>query len=97
MKKDNKTTAESHPGESLKQLFVALGDAFSEILNDPELKTKARELGEAASASALRLGSRFKDEEVKDRFRKAGDAAEEFGRSMADYFKSERRPRDPEA
>lgn len=91
MEEEKKTTPESNPGESLKQMFAALGEAFSEVLNDPELKAKARELGDAASASAARLGSRFKDEDVKDRFRKAGDAAEVFGRSMADYFRSERK------
>ena len=88
--KDRKT-AEATPGESLRQIFVALGDAFEEIFNDPELKLKAKELGDAASESAQRLGQRFKDEDVKERFRKAGEAAEVFGKSVADSFKSERK------
>ena len=92
MEEEKKQTTESNAGESLKQMFIALGEAFAEILNDPELKAKAKEMGDAASASAARLGSRFKDEEVKDRFRKAGDAAEVFGRSLAESFKSDRKP-----
>ena len=82
---------EPKPGESLRQMFIALGDAFSEVFNDPELKAKAKELGEAASQSASRLGSRFKDDDVKQRFRQAGDAAETFGKSVAEYFKSDRK------
>jgi [ribosomal protein S5]-alanine N-acetyltransferase len=82
---------EPKPGESLRQMFVALGDAFGEVFNDPELKAKAKEFGEAASVSATQLGRRFKDDDVKERFRKAGDAAEVFGRSLAAYFKSERK------
>lgn len=93
---EEKQTSESRsgepkPGESLRQMFIALGDAFSEVFNDPELKAKAKELGEAASQSATRLGSRFKDDDVKQRFRQAGDAAEVFGKSVAEYFKSDRK------
>jgi len=85
------TSGEPKPGESLRQMFVAFGDAFSEVFNDPELKAKAKELGDAASQSASRLGSRFKDDDVKERFRQAGEAAEVFGKSVAEYFKSDRK------
>ncbi len=78
------------PGESLRQVFAALGEAFSEVFNDPELKAKAREFGDAATDSALQLGRRFKDEEVRERFRKAGEAAEEFGHSVANSLRSDR-------
>lgn len=81
---------EGSPGENLRQLFAALGDAFGEVFNDPELKSRAKDFGDAAADSAQQLGRRFKDEEVKERFRKAGEAAEEFGRSIAEYFKSDR-------
>ncbi len=83
---------ESSPGESLRQLFAALGDAFGEVFNDPELKVKAKDLGDAAADSAQHLGRRFRNEEVRERFRKAGEAAEEFGRSVADRLKSDREP-----
>jgi len=85
-----KQTCEPKPGENLKQMFIAFGDAFSEVFNDPELKAKAKEFGEAATASAQQLGRRFKDDDVKERFHKAGEAAETFGKSVAEYFKSDK-------
>ena len=86
----NKQTCEPKPGESLKQMFIAFGDAFSEIFNDPELKAKAKAFGDAATESAQHMGRRFKDDDVKERFRKAGEAAETFGKSVAEYFKSDK-------
>jgi ribosomal-protein-alanine N-acetyltransferase len=91
MAEEKKRSDEPKPGESLRQMFVAFGDAFAEVLNDPELKARAKDFGEAATDSALQLGRRFKDDDVKERFRQAGEAAEEFGRSVAEYFKSERK------
>lgn len=91
MEDEKKQTREPNPGENLRQMFVALGDAFSEVFNDPELKAKAKEFGEAATESATRLGHRFKDDDVQQRFRQAGEAAELFGRSVAEYFKSDRK------
>jgi len=82
-------------GESLSQMFTALGQAFAEIFNDPELQAKAKELGEAATASASRLGQRFKDDDVKAKFRQAGSAAEEFGQAVSEYFKSQRQSPPP--
>ncbi len=70
-------------------MFTAFGQAISEVFNDPELKAKAREFGDAAAESAQALGRRFKDEEVRDRFRQAGEAAEQFGHSVAAYFQKE--------
>ena len=87
---EEKNAGEAGPSESLRQMFAAFGDAFSEVFNDPELKARAREFGDAATMSAMHLGRRFKDEEVKERFKKAGEAAEVFGRSVAEYFKSDR-------
>jgi hypothetical protein len=76
-------------------MFASLGQAFAEAFNDPELQAKAKELGEAATASATRLGQRFKDEDVKVKFRQAGLAAEEFGRAVSEYFKSEHKSPPP--
>ncbi len=90
MDDQNRREEETSPGENLRQVFTTLGEAFSEVFNDPELKDRARDFGDAAADSALQLGRRFQDEEVRGRFRKAGEAAEEFGRSVADYLKSDR-------
>ena len=85
---------ESEPGagESLGQMLAAFGQAISEIFNDPELKAKAKEFGDAATESAATLGRRFEDDDVKEKFRQAGAAAEDFGRTLSDHFKSERTP-----
>ena len=88
MEEEQKEQADRSAADNLGQMFTAFGQAISEIFNDPELKAKAKELGDAASVSMETLGRRLKDEEVRDRFRQAGDAAEDFGRSVSDYFKS---------
>lgn len=90
MAEQKKHTSEPRPADSLRQMFIAFGEAFGEVLNDPELKAKAKDMGDAATYSAVRLARRLQDEEVKERFRKAGDAAEVFGRSVADYFRSDK-------
>lgn len=87
--KAERSRCEFGPGESFGQMVATFGQAISEIFNDPELKTRAREFGDAASASARTMGGRFKDEEVREKLRQAGEAAEQFGRSVADYFESE--------
>jgi len=85
---ENKQQADRSAGDNLEQMFTAFGQAIGEIFNDPELKAKAKELGDAATVSMDALERRFKDEEVREKFRQAGDAAEAFGRSVSDYFKS---------
>jgi hypothetical protein len=78
------------PGESFADMFKEFGSAISEIFNDPQLKEKAREFGESASASAKVFASRFKDEDVKNKFKDVGKAAKNFGEGVADYFKDDR-------
>ncbi len=92
MEKETRQEDPPTPGRSLRQVFTTFGEAISEIFNDPELKAKATEFGDAATESALCFGRRFKDDDVRERFRQAGRAAEEFGRSVADYFNLERQP-----
>ena len=67
------------------------GRAISEILNDPELKEKAKEFGDAAGESAKALGKRLKDEEVKEKLSEAGKAAQDFGKTVAEHFQAEDR------
>lgn len=52
--------------ESFGDMLTAFGQAISEIFNDPELKEKAKDFGNAAAESAKALGKRFKDQEVQD-------------------------------
>ena len=88
MERETKEQNDRSASDSLEQMFTAFGQAIGEIFKDPELKAKAKELGDAATVSMETLGRRFKDEEVREKFRQAGDAAEEFGRSVSDYFRS---------
>ncbi len=69
--------------DSFSRIFTSFGQALSEIFNDPELKTKAKELGKSAAASANTFAGRFKDEEVKSKFEEVGKAAQEFGNGIA--------------
>ena len=84
--------SERGAGESLGQMLTAFGQAISEIFNDPELKAKAKEFGDAATESAATLGRRFEDDDVKEKLRQAGAATEDFGRTLSDHFKSGRNP-----
>lgn len=84
--KEQQKTAAGNLGD----MFDALGDAMSQIFNDPKLREKARELGKAAKESAETLGERFKDEEVKAKFKDVGRAAQAFGKNMADIFTEEK-------
>jgi len=84
--KPGKKTAAENFGE----MFKAFGEALSEIFDDPKLKEKAKEFAESTAESARIFGSRFKDEEVKAKFRDVGKAGQDFGKSVSDYFKSEK-------
>ena len=78
------------PVENFGAMFEAFGKAMGEILNAPELKDQAKELGNSIAQSAEAFASRLQDEDVKLRFREAGKAAQEFGESVADYFKADK-------
>jgi hypothetical protein len=76
--------------ESFAGLFATFGQAVGDIFNDPELKKKAKEFAESASASANSLVDRLKEDDVKEKFRDVGKAAEDFGKNVADCFKKEK-------
>lgn len=92
MEKEN--SDRRNPGKDFRTMFEAFGKAMSEVFNDPELKEKAKEMGESISKSAETFANRFKDEDVKKKFGEAGEAAKEFGKSMADYFQSDKKSSD---
>lgn len=68
--------------ESFERIFTSFAEALSEIFNDPELKTRAREFKSSASASASIFASRFKDRDVREKFIQAAIAAKEFGNGL---------------
>ena len=97
---DDKTSGQK-AADNFAAMFKKFGEVMSEIFNDPELKEKAKELGDSAAASAKTLGRRFQDEDVKKKFREVGQAAEDFGKSVSEYFgegitKKENEEKEPE-
>jgi hypothetical protein len=76
--------------ESFADLFKTFGQAVGDIFNDPELKKKAKEFADSASASADTLVDRLKEEDIKEKFRDVGKAAENFGKNVADIFKDKK-------
>ncbi|MDD3678603.1 MAG: hypothetical protein PHD14_05190 [Dehalococcoidales bacterium] len=77
--------------ESFAGLFKTFGQAVGDIFNDPELKKKAKEFADSASASANSLVERLKEDDVKEKFRDVGRAAEDFGKNISDCLNKDRK------
>jgi len=82
-KQANKT---SGLGDDFVSIFSELGNALSEVFNDPSLKKSAKTLGTHTKKSAELFKSRFKDEEVKLKFKNVGKAMEKFGKDIGKLF-----------
>lgn len=89
---DENETATGGTVEEFSNMVKALGKAMSEAFNDPELREKARDLGDSAAASARTMRARYEDEEVRAKFRDLGEAARRFGQSVAEMFHDHRQP-----
>jgi soluble cytochrome b562 len=62
-------------------------EAVSEILADPELRTKAKEFSKSlVDAAAKVVESRIEDAEIKTKFNQVGKAAKSFGDSLTEHF-----------
>ena len=81
--------------EEFRAMLEAFGKAMSEAFNDPQLKDKARDLGNSIASAAKTAGGRFQDEDVKRQFRQAGQAAQAFGKSVADHFRADKNASEP--
>ena len=78
-------------GEKLGDLIITFGAAMGDVLEDPKVKEKAKELSKVVVDAAARAwGDRIKDERAKDKVRTVGKAAQDFGKSLEDHFKAER-------
>ncbi|MBU0731706.1 hypothetical protein KKC88_02400 [Patescibacteria group bacterium] len=82
MPEKKKNNQRKTAGDDFAKMFIELGDAISEVFNDPKLKKEAKNFGKSAKDSAVIFSERFKDDKVKKRFKKAGKAAEKFGKRM---------------
>lgn len=85
-KDDRETTT-----ERFSKMMRTFGDTVGEIMEDPDLRKKAREFAQSAVDAAAKLAnSKIKDDEVKARFRSVGKAAQDLGKSLEDNFKPEK-------
>jgi hypothetical protein len=75
--------------ETFKEILQTFGDSVSEILDDPEVKEKAKALAECVVDAAAKAGQRkVQTEEMRARFRGVGKAARSLGNSLDKHFKS---------
>ncbi|MBI4180386.1 MAG: hypothetical protein HY528_00460 [Chloroflexi bacterium] len=75
--------------ETLGKMLRAFGASVGEILDDPTVKEKAKELAESIVDAAAKVSqSKVKAEEVRARFRNVGKAAQTLGSSLDKHFKS---------
>ncbi len=86
-------TAEKHEtknaAETLGEMLRAFGVSVGEILDNPEVKEKAKEFAESVVDAAAKAGqSNVKTEEMRARFRNIGKAAQTLGNSLDKHFKS---------
>ncbi len=78
-------------GEKLGDLIIAFGSAMGDVLDDPKVKEKAKDLSKVVVDAAARAwGDRISDERAKDKVRTVGKAAQDFGKSLEDHFKAEK-------
>jgi ribosomal-protein-alanine N-acetyltransferase len=86
-RKNEKETAAEKFGKMMRRF----GDTLGDIMEDPELRKKAREFAQSAVDAAAKVAnSKIKDEEAKARFRSVGKAAQDFGKSVEENFKPEK-------
>jgi [ribosomal protein S5]-alanine N-acetyltransferase len=71
-------------GEFMKKFSETVG----EIIDDPELKAKAKEFSKSAVEAVARVvDKKIKEEEVRRKIRTVGEAANTLGKSIEDNFK----------
>ncbi len=81
---ETKTTS-----ETFKELLQTFGDSISEIMDDPEVKEKAKAFAESVVDAAAKVGqSKVKNEEMRAKYRNVGKAAQTLGNSLDKNFTS---------
>jgi [ribosomal protein S5]-alanine N-acetyltransferase len=90
VKMKSKSSSETKTAsETFKEMLQTFGDNVGEILDDPEVKEKAKAFAESVVDAAAKVGqSKVKTEEVRARFRNVGKAAQTLGNSLDKHFKS---------
>jgi hypothetical protein len=76
--------------EKLGKIIKTFGDSVSQILDDPDLREKAKEFSLSVVDSAAKVvNSRVKDDEIRAKFKEVGKAAQSLGKSIADHFEAD--------
>jgi [ribosomal protein S5]-alanine N-acetyltransferase len=87
--KDNRETKEA--AETIGEMLRAFGVSIGEILDNPEVKEKAKEFAASVVDAAAKVTqSKVKDEEVRTRFRNVGKAAKTLGDTLEKRFNSKK-------
>lgn len=77
--------------EKIGEIVSAFGVTVGEILDNPEVKKKAKEFAASVVDAAVRVTqSKVKDEEVRARFRNVGEAAKTLGDTLEKRFKDKK-------
>ncbi len=83
-KEETKTTA-----EVFTDLFKSFSKTVADILDDPEVKNKAREFSESVIDAATRvMENKVKGGDTRAKIREVGRAAETFGKKVEEKFKA---------
>lgn len=84
--KKNQETKETV--ERMGEMLSAFGTTIGEILDNPEVKEKAKEFAASVVDAAVKVTqSKVKDEEVRAKFRDVGKAAKTLGDTLEKRFK----------
>ena len=77
--------------EKIGEMLSVFGVTVGEILDNPEVKKKAKEFAASVVDAAVRVTqSKVKDEEVRARFRNVGEAAKTLGDTLEKRFKDKK-------
>lgn len=75
--------------EKFGEVMKSFGETVGEILNDPELRKKAREFSQSViEATAKVIDSHIEDAALKDKFREVGKAAQNLGKTIDENIKA---------
>jgi len=73
--------------EAMGKMFRTFADNVGEILDDPDVKAKARALAESMVDAAAKVGqSKVTNEEMRAKYRDVGKAAKTLGASLEKHF-----------
>lgn len=87
-KKITKKGPHQKAAEDFKKVLKELGDALSEVFDDPKLKNEVKRMSRSAVKSAKTFGKRFQDREVREKFKKAGRSAQKFAKEVEKIIKN---------